>query len=173
MLINGPLLAGSGNAKRNKDEHTWDERSHFSVDATERFWPKQSHWRAQVWKENKTKQQNPVLFILALPSALDWLMGHRWGSMTSRRWWTGAFNRIWSSMTLSICSLLSFQVHNSSIFYLPVHAPACNSRSQSPRDMRIWSLQGKVCAIQWNRDPSVFSFPVVSVFRANWSRMHW
>lgn len=65
------------------------------------------------------KQQNPVFFTLAVPSALDWLMGHRWVSVASRTWWTRVLNRIWFYVPLSICSLLNYQVHNSlSIFFL-------------------------------------------------------
>ena len=168
MLVNRPWLASSGNTKRNKDEHTWDERSHFSVDTTESTWPKQSHWRAQVLKKTKPSTLHSGYTLCPGLSHGSSLGQHGQQEMVDR-----GFKQ---NMVLrdTICCLSSDQVHNSlSIFHLPVHVFACNPKSQSPRDMRTWSLQGKELASQWNGDPHAFSFPVFSAFRANRSKKHW
>lgn len=48
------------------------------------------------------------------------------------------FTQNTSYVALSVCSLLSYQVHNSlSIFYLAVHFFTYNPKPQSPRDRRI------------------------------------
>lgn len=82
------------------------------------------------------------------------------------------FTQNTSYVALSVCSLLSYQVHNSlSIFYLAVHFFTYNPKPQSPRDRRTWV--GGYSATQWNADTPVLSFPMFSLLRANRLKKHW
>lgn len=158
MLVNRPWLQAVG-TQRGIKRNTREMKDHISL-----WTPLKASDQSRAIGELKFKRnQNPVLFLLAIPFALDWVMGHHWVSMASRRWWTGALNRIWSYVTLfALCRVIRcttpFQSFISLFMSLPVipKVKALETWEHEVCRVKSWQVSGMETLMH---SPSLCSLP--------------